>query len=158
MTSRLSSAINSLEPLLGTWSVKISVPNMPDFFGRIVFEPIVNGSFVLMKTVIEGDGPPDSICMFGGDQDERFFQMLYSDERGTSRVYSCVFNGRRWEMWRRTDDNSQRFRGLISDDGDIIDACWENSADGLDWQVDFDMRFERQAETADGREQLASGA
>ena len=146
MTSRLAMAIRSLEPLIGSWDVKISAPDMPQFSGRIVFEPIVNGAFVLMKTMIEGDGPPDSICMFGGDQDERFFQMLYNDERGVSRVYACVFNGRRWEMWRRTGESSQRFRGLISDDGDAIDASWESSPDGVEWHLDFEMKFYRISE------------
>jgi hypothetical protein len=143
MSSRLVPAISSLQPLVGTWSLTVTMPDVPAFKGKSHFEPIAEGAFLLMKTSVEGKGFPDSLCVFGGDEDERFLQMLYNDSRGVSRVYACVMNGRRWEMWRRTAGSSQRFKGQISESGDQIEARWEASSDGIEWALDFDMLFER---------------
>lgn len=37
----------------------------------------------------------------------------------------------------------QRFAGAISEDGESIVATWEKSADGSNWEHDFDLIYSK---------------
>jgi hypothetical protein len=44
-------------------------------------------------------------------------------------------------MWRDSPNFYQRFEGKVDQDKKIIEAYWEKSTDGKQWERDFDMLF-----------------
>jgi hypothetical protein len=46
-----------------------------------------------------------------------------------------------WKLWRDAAGFSQRFEGMFSDDGKTISGRWEKSADGMQWEHDFDLTY-----------------
>ena len=48
-----------------------------------------------------------------------------------------------WKLWRDAPGFSQRFEGRFSDDGKTISGRWEKSADGVQWEHDFDLTYTR---------------
>jgi hypothetical protein len=46
-----------------------------------------------------------------------------------------------WKLWRDSPGLSQRFIGTFSDDGNSISGHWEKSADGSNWEHDFDLTY-----------------
>lgn len=57
------------------------------------------------------------------------------------RVYPMSVVDRVWQMWRAAPGFHQRFEGRISEDGQTIEAAWEGSADGENWELDFRVRY-----------------
>jgi hypothetical protein len=72
---------------------------------------------------------------------DEIYTVLHYDSRGVSRVYQMSFGERVWKIWRQAPGFSQRFSGMLSDDGDSIRATWEKSRDGSDWEHDFDLIY-----------------
>jgi hypothetical protein len=59
-----------------------------------------------------------------------------------------TFDGRDWTLERHTPDFSpldvhQRWLGTFSDDDDTVHGRWETSADGRDWELDFELTYRR---------------
>ncbi len=48
-----------------------------------------------------------------------------------------------WAMWRESPGFSQRFKGTIKDDGNIISALWDKSTDGSHWEHDLELTYTR---------------
>jgi hypothetical protein len=46
-------------------------------------------------------------------------------------------------MWRRANGKKQRFSAVIHPGGMRIDARWESSKDGTEWEEEFALRFTR---------------
>jgi hypothetical protein len=40
-------------------------------------------------------------------------------------------------------DFAQRYTGTISEDGGMIRGCWEISADGAQWEHDFELNYSK---------------
>jgi hypothetical protein len=58
-----------------------------------------------------------------------------------------TFDGRDWTLERGTADVSplsfhQRWLGTFAD-GDTIEGRWETSPDGRDWELDFELAYQR---------------
>jgi hypothetical protein len=51
------------------------------------------------------------------------------------------FAGGIWKIWRDAPGFPQRFVGYVSPDQRVIEARWEKSADGLNWESDFDLTY-----------------
>jgi hypothetical protein len=59
-----------------------------------------------------------------------------------------------WKLWRDVPDFSpldfgQRFTGMVSSNGEVIDGAWEISHDGRSRQHDFDLMYRKQSATFD---------
>jgi hypothetical protein len=59
-----------------------------------------------------------------------------------------TFDGREWTLERHTADFSplpfhQRWLSTITGDGDRIEGRWEQSPDGDDWELDFELYYRR---------------
>jgi hypothetical protein len=64
--------------------------------------------------------------------------VLYTDDRGVSRVYRMSFSDRTWRMWRDTPEFAQRFDAEVSPGQAEITGSWQKSADGgKTWEHDF---------------------
>lgn len=138
-------ALNDLAPLVGAWRVEISFPADPPttVLGRVAFEWLEGGAFLLMRAEIDWDGPAGAVAVIGRDDSAETYSMLYFDARGVSRVYEMSFGGGVWTQWRSAPGFSQRFTGTVGDGGDTIAAQWEKSSDGVRWEHDFDLTYTR---------------
>ena len=90
---------------------------------------------------------PDGLWVTGPDAGDGYTQH-YFDSRGIARICAMTFDGRDWTLERHSSDFSplafhQRWVGAFSADGDSIRGRWETSPDGRDWEVDFELVYER---------------
>jgi hypothetical protein len=61
------------------------------------------------------------------------------------RNYQMTLRDNVWTLWRESPGFWQRFRGVISDDGNTITGAWEFSPDGQEWQHDFRVIYTKLA-------------
>jgi hypothetical protein len=91
---------------------------------------------------------PDGLCVIGPDEGDGYIQH-YFDSRGIARVYAMTFEAGQWTLERHTPDFSglpfphQRWQGKLSPDGASIHGRWEQSSDGKEWNLDFELVYER---------------
>jgi hypothetical protein len=64
--------------------------------------------------------------------------MLSFDSRSIARIYQMSLCDGVWKLWHDAPGFSQRFEGAYSDDWMTISGRWEKSADGVQWELDFD--------------------
>jgi hypothetical protein len=140
--------LSDLSFLIGEWKTEVyNTSFLPDpsveLKGSTCFEWFEDQSFLLMRSSMEGDGPPQSVAIIGCDDTTQHYQMLYYDERVVARIYSMSFDNTSWKLWREAPAFWQRFEGRVSADHKTIHASWSNSPDGLTWQHDFNIDYRR---------------
>ena len=82
--------------------------------------------------------------IIGIDDFSETFGYLYTDGRGVSRVGHMTLEGREWTITDRAgEDFFQRFAGTLSEDGSEINGRWERSADGQEWELDFEITYSK---------------
>ncbi|MCC3314341.1 hypothetical protein [Nocardia africana] len=137
-------AIADLAVLHGEWMIELSntkfLPSPESRAqGRVVAEWLDNTALV-MRQIGDGDA---ATWIIGRDQAESEYTVLYSDSRGSSRVYRMTLTDGDWQIWRTTTQSTQRFRGRVSGDGTGIIGEWEDSEDGTTWARDFTLEYRR---------------
>jgi hypothetical protein len=141
-------ALNELEFLIGEWDMALSGASfLPDpdqvVHGRVAFEPIENGAFLIMKQLLEPSGPPAALWLIGRDEARSDFTVLYADARGVSRVYEMSLSVTDWKIWRDDPTFSQRFEATIAPDHQAIVGRWEKRSSGGTWEHDFNVTYSR---------------
>jgi hypothetical protein len=135
--------LEPLNALVGSWTIEASHPAFPSTLvdGVAEFEWLEGERFLLQRSRIDHPEFPDSLIVFGADDDE--LSMHYFDSRGVHRVYEVSFLGGVWRMWRHAPGFSQRFTGTFDDDGDTIAGGWKLSRDEKIWNDDLQTTFRR---------------
>jgi hypothetical protein len=100
-----------------------------------------DGAFLVEHAAAEQPEFPSSTAMIGCDDTTEMYSMLYYDSRGIARIYQMTLRDGVWKQWRHAPGFSQRFEGTFSDDVKTITAHWEKSADGVQWELDFDLTY-----------------
>ena len=138
-------ALAHFRVLIGVWNTTGTHPGIPDtiLHGRTSFEWLENGAFLLMRSEIDEPGVPSGIAIFGSDDSEEEYYMLYFDERGVSRKYEVTLRDNIWKWWRNAPGFFQRYEGTIVDDGNTIIGKGELSKDGVSWEKDLDLTYKR---------------
>jgi hypothetical protein len=137
-------ALKPLAKLAGNWETVLRwsedthklVGGPHEVTGEAVFEWLEGGRFLLYRF-----GP--SRWIIGGDDSSSEFRVLYSDDRGVSRVYQMSLARGVWRMWRNAPGFYQRFEGRFTDEARTIKAHWERSTRGKLWIHDFDLTFHK---------------
>jgi hypothetical protein len=137
-------ALKSLANLAGRWETVLRwseethelVGGPREIEGEAVFEWLESGRFLHYQF-----GPSDWII--GRDDSSPEFSILYSDDRGVSRVYRMTLARGVWRIWRNAPGFYQRFEGRFTDKGNTIRAHWERSVRGRSWIHDFDLTFRK---------------
>jgi hypothetical protein len=142
--------VEALQPLIGEWNLepRFSFPGPDEVTGRVVFEWMKGGRFLIERWEISLPEAPDGIAIIGPNERGDGYRQHYFDSRGVARVYQMGFEGGVWTLSRTTADVSpldfsQRFSGRFSADGDTIDGVWDISEDGETWKKDFDLTYRR---------------
>ena len=141
-------ALKRLDVFVGEWDIEITAMSfLADktavVHGRASFEWIEDGAFLLQHSEVPNTDFPRSLSIIGPDDQVETYCMLYSDSRGVSRIYQMSLGGDDWKLWRDFPGFSQRFIATLSDDRNVINARWEKSTDGSNWELDFSERYTR---------------
>jgi hypothetical protein len=134
--------------LVGEWEMTLSnasflpEPNQP-VSGLLLVEPIEDGMLLAMRQVGDPAGPPLASWVIGRDASRPDYTVLYTDNRGVSRVYDMRFTGDVWTIWRDDPEFSQRFEATVSADRHTADGRWHTRAAGGKWEHDFDVAHAR---------------
>lgn len=114
-----NSALKAFEVLIGKWQTSGTHPLIPGktFHGRTSFEWIEGGAYVIMHSEIDEPEIPSGVAIFGSDNIENRYFMLYFDERNTSRMYDVAITEKQLTWWRNDSHFSQRFTLNIEDGG-----------------------------------------
>jgi len=142
-------ALVNLERLVGRWRMELYAASFlpePDtrVTGSVDIAWIEDGAALRIR---QGDHErtPAATWIIGRDESEDDYCVLYSDDRGVSRVYRMGLDQTGWRMWRQTRAFTQRFNGVLDSDGQRITARWEKSLDqGQSWQHDFNVDYIRE--------------
>ena len=146
-------SLESLGMLVGEWNIEITSMSFyadPSAVarGQSSFNWLEGGAFLRQRSEIQNSDFPRSIAILGPDDAARTYIMLYSDSREVSRIYQMSLRGGVWKLWRDFPGFSQRFTGTFSDANNTINASWEKSSDGSNWEHDFDVTYTRVKKTA----------
>jgi hypothetical protein len=145
------SALERLEPLVGSWTVEAIFPSMgpTGVAGRTTFEWALDGRYLLQRAEVDHPDAPNALTVIAPAADGDGFTQHYFDSRGVVRLYAMTFAGGEWTLRRTAPDFSplgfsQRFSARVSADGDAIAGAWETSNDGgAVWEHDFELVYRR---------------
>lgn len=137
-------ALQLFELLIGEWYTAGKHPYFPDVTlnGRVLFEWIEGGAFLLMRSELDNPKFPDGIAIFGSDDEEQAYYMIYFDERGVSRKYDVSIKENKLTWWRDDPHFSQRFTMHIAKNKLVSKG--EMSRDCEDWEKDLSLTYTRQ--------------
>ena len=138
-----------LDPFVGRWAMGMGAPPAEPLAGaETVFEWLQGNRLLLQRWQVPVPQAPDGIAVIAFEPDHDRFLQHYFDSRGVVRLYEMSFDGRTWELRRTKPDFSplgfsQRFTGVLSDDGREIAGRWEAAEDGESWELDFELFYRR---------------
>ncbi|WP_227380046.1 hypothetical protein [Haladaptatus halobius] len=148
--------LGRLNRLVGEWETEVRIDGQTLRGGRATFNWLEDGAFLVYRSEVVDlsdaptewieNAPRSTVSVIGLDDSSEEFTMLYTDSRGVFRVYQMSLSNGVWKIWRDTPGFAQHFTGTFSEDGDTIEATWERSDDGVDWEVDFDLTYTRVGE------------
>lgn len=137
-------ALKPFEPLIGEWETEGSHGMLPGvtLHGKAVFEWMEGGAFLMVRSEMINDSRfPNGIGIFGSDDVQKKFFMLYFDSRGVSRFHNVSIKGNVIKWWRDQPGFYQRNGMTISKNGKTIESKGEISKDGKNWQKDLELTY-----------------
>ena len=136
-------ALKLLESLIGEWQTAGTHPYFPEITlqGRVLFEWIEGGAFLMMRSEIDHPKFPDGIAIFGSDDEAETYYQIYFDERGISRKYDVSIADKQITWWRDDAHFSQRF--TLDVGKDKLLSTGEMSREGGDWEQDLSLTYTR---------------
>jgi hypothetical protein len=146
MSTELQPAVAGLEPLIGNWTIEVSLAP-PGVNATGSFEPVLGGAFVLQRDDVP-DPFPSGLCVLAANEGGGGYTQHYFDSRGVVRIYAMTFSNGVWTLERTSADFTplsfaQRYRGTFTDDGNAIEGAWESRQEGADWALDFELTYRR---------------
>jgi hypothetical protein len=138
---RPNQALKPLDALVGEWQTIGTHPYMPDvqLRGRVSFDWIEGGAFLMMRSEIGHPKIPDGIAIFGSDDEAKTYFMMYYDERDISRKYDVELTGNQLRWWRDSPHLSQQFTMTIQPDKLV--SYGEMAQDGGEWEKDLSLTY-----------------
>lgn len=142
--SQLNPIFEYLAPLVGEWETEGRHPLFASMVpGHASFEWLEGEALLRWHSAFEQPGPPRGFSVIGQDDTLGTCQILYSDERGVSRIYEMSLEDGLWRFWRNAPGFPQRFTGVFSEDGNTITSHGEFSRDGSTWEPDLDVIYRK---------------
>ncbi len=128
-------ALKPFEQLIGEWRTTGTHPFVPGktFHGRASFSWIEGGAFLVWRSEIDEPEIPSGMAIFGSDDAEGTFSMLYFDERGVSRKYGVTISGNVMTFNRDDPKLRQRMTLAVDANGSRIVSKGEMSREGKPW-------------------------
>ncbi|MDE4084418.1 hypothetical protein PO902_05075 [Planococcus maritimus] len=142
--------MSRLDFFIGTWAIEVVHPHIQptQITGEASFEWL-DERYVIQRTKIDKPEFPSSMIIYDWDDAKGQYVQHYFDSRGVTRLYEMSFEEGIWKLSRNEPDFSpldfhQRFSGIVNEAANLIESCWEQSADGVQWEQDFKLIFKKQ--------------
>ena len=137
-------ALRPLAALIGRWPFELTFASAPATVrhGEATFEWLDDGAFLVTRSICK-DAIPPSTAVIGRDGPDGAWFYLYCDERGVSRVFAMRFEADVWMLERHGEPFPQRFHGVLSADGRMLDGRWERQDDNARWMLDLRIVYRR---------------
>jgi hypothetical protein len=147
----LHPVLGHLAALVGEWETEATHQGLPGAVirGRATFEWLGEGTFLIWRARYDHPDIPDSIAIMSCDDTGVLRHpgggcaLHYFDQRGVTRLYHLGAETGVWRYWREAPGFSQRFTGILSADGQIIDGVAELCRDGVTWERDLPITYRR---------------
>jgi hypothetical protein len=135
------------ESLIGDWTMELTHPVLEGALvrGRVSFEWLEGGRFLIQRSVNEHPDFPDSLCVIGVMEGESYLSMQYFDSRGVHRIYAIGFDGRELTLERDDPRFAQRAGARLSDDGSTLAGLWQLNRDDQGYRDDLAFTYRRAA-------------
>jgi nitroimidazol reductase NimA-like FMN-containing flavoprotein (pyridoxamine 5'-phosphate oxidase superfamily) len=135
--------LHGWQRLVGSWVTHATHPLLPGAAvrGQATFEWLDGRRFLILRWHYDHPEIPDAIAIIGVTDGQ--LSMHYFDHRGVYRVYAVSLEKDQWRFWRDAPGFSQRFTGVLSDDGDTITGQGLLSLDGSGWEDDLAVTYRR---------------
>ena len=143
MTDRHPS-LEPFEALIGAWTTEATHPLFDGVVaGRVTFEWLAGGHFVVQRSHNDHELFPDAICVIGAPEEGGGLVMEYFDSRGVRRTYGIALRDRVLRIWRDAPGFEQRFAATLA--ADRFDGLWELAETPGDWKDDLRVSYRRAA-------------
>jgi hypothetical protein len=143
------------------WTTEATHPAMPGLVvhGSAIFEWLEGDRFLLVRARTDHPDFPDSLSVLGRMGQDRVdndpdgvppdvsstpMYMHYFDSRGVFRAYETSVDETSWRWRRDAPGFSQRFTGMLLDDGNTIDGRSQLCRDDVHWADDLQITYRRQ--------------
>lgn len=144
-TPQPTTTLEQFNVLIGKWTMVGTHPMLSSTVsGQSKFEWLREGALLVWHFEWErGREIPTAYSIIGHDDAVEACSMLYTDERGVSRIYQMTLADGVWKMWRDSAGFSQRMTGTFSDDNNTITWRGEMSKADSTWEPDLSVIFTR---------------
>src|SRR3954470_24210011 len=141
MTER-DPALEPFDALIGTWATE-ATHRLVDAVvpGRVTFEWLGGGHFVIMRSHNEHEMFPGAISVIGAPEDGDGLVMEYFDSRGVRRTYDVSFDDGVLRIWRDDPEFAQRLEVVVENDGFV--AQYQLARTAGDWRDDLRAVYRR---------------
>ncbi len=135
--------LKSFEILIGEWKTVGRHRLLPDktLHGQTSFSWLEGGAYLKYESKTDEPEIPDAISIIGSDDAANKLSMLYYDTRGVSRNFEVKFNDNVLEIERIFPGFSQRFKGIVKNNGNTIEGVWELCEDEINWKPDLEITY-----------------
>ncbi|MGB6453776.1 MAG: pyridoxamine 5'-phosphate oxidase family protein [Streptosporangiaceae bacterium] len=129
--------------LAGRWATEAIHPALPGIVvtGHATFEWLEDQRFLIWRSHYDHPEIPDAIAVTGIIDGKP--SMHYFDPRGVHRTFAASITAGTWRFWNDAPGFSQRFTGVLSEDGDTITGHGQLSRDGSIWEDDLAITYRR---------------
>ena len=129
--------MDEFEPLIGTWTTEATHPMLEGIVvpGRITFEWLEGGKFLIQRSHNDHEQFPDAICVIGGGVKE------YFDSRGVRRTYGISLEDGVLREWGEFPEFAQRYEATIGPDA--FEGLWQMARTPGDWRDDLRVTYRR---------------
>jgi hypothetical protein len=136
-------ALAALESLVGEWNVAVTKDGQYIPVGIAAFSWIEGKAFLRMYCDTGGKFMPSAVWIICKDPMMEEYHVNYVDDRGVARLYHMSFDGDVWKMWRSEPNFWQRFEAVRNNAR--WSGQWEQTPNGRDWELDFEISFSKAA-------------
>jgi hypothetical protein len=137
--------LEPFEAMIGEWTMELTHPSLEDTVvpGRVTYEWLEGGRFLIQRAVNDHPVIPDSISVIGVMEGDDELSMQYFDSRGVHRVYGIEFDGSELTMQRDDPGFDQRASAKLSDDGSTLEGVWQLNQDDEGFKDDLAFTYRR---------------
>lgn len=141
-----SAAMRRLEPFVGTWRMvgrmKLEDGSEIQIGGTDIYEWLP-GEYFLIHRVVDvhmGEVIVNAIEIIGYDAENHRYVAHAYDNQGNIETMSAFLDEDTWIF----SNDSARFTGSFSNDGEKLKGRWDRSADGVNWKPWMDITLLKQ--------------
>jgi hypothetical protein len=136
------SLLAPFDALIGAWDTEATHPMFEGVVaGRMTFEWLEGGKFLIQRARNEHEQFPDSICVIGAPETGDGLVMEYFDSRGVRRTYGISLEDGVLRMWRDDPEFAQRFAATLG--AERFDGRWELARTPGEWKDDLRVAYRR---------------